>query len=188
MAARVKRAAECEYRLRSSYFPDPSPLPQLPGGKETLLGPSVLPRASPTLYSQELLIRGPTGVELGIGLQSKARILETQIQGKRACSLNKTPLSCSAARLPPAPQTWKSSLTSGGRSGSMPPSRACRRLLLVCFMLCTWEGKSREGHQTPRQEAINSNPHTALYLIAHNHSVGETQGFAPFQRLALFIF
>ena len=47
----------------------------------------------------------------------------------------------------------------------MPPSRAWRRLLLVCFMLCTWEGKSREGHQT-RQEAINSNPHSAIYLIS----------------------
>ena len=40
----------------------------------------------------------------------------------------------------------------------MPPTRAWRRLLLVCFMLCTWEGKSREGH--------HSNPHTAIYLIS----------------------
>lgn len=30
----------------------------------------------------------------------------------------------------------------------MPPSRAWRRLLLVCFMLCTWGGQEMREHQT----------------------------------------
>lgn len=41
----------------------------------------------------------------------------------------------------------------------MPPSRAWRRLLLVCFMLCTWGGREMKEHQMLRaREAINPSP------------------------------
>ena len=102
---------------------------------------------------------------------------------------------CSATRENPfLHPSSKSSLTSGGRSGSMPPSRAWRRLLLVCFMLCTWEDQEVKEHQTLQAEdAVNhcqpspgpricrKQCHFPTKLFAthhlgsfrpHNHSVG----------------
>lgn len=50
----------------------------------------------------------------------------------------------------------------------MPPSRAWRRLLLVCFMLCTWGGQAMKEHQTLRaREAINPSPRPGPVSCRH---------------------
>lgn len=116
---------------------------------------------------------------------------------------------CSASRENPfLHPNSRRSLTSGGRRGSMPPSRAWRRLLLVCFMLCTWGGQAMKEHQTlcqggcqcqPRQGPISADtsatsqqsslPPTissSSSFSPHSHSIGETPWFTPCHRPVLF--
>ena len=179
MAARVKRAAEREHPWEPVTSLIQALCPSSRGGRRDPWGASTLPIvAPPTLYGQKLLIRGPAGVELGVGLESKEYILETPKHG------NGGPfLLCCQQGAPSAPQAkerpylWGAEWINATLQGL---AEAAVGLLHALHL----EGKARKGRPAPGQGGQRSQPSpgpyfpaklfaTTIYLIpSHSHAVG----------------